>query len=203
MKVLFWTIAVVTCIVFGVWYFGNKPEPMPAVPADATTFTDASGMFRFIYPVAFVRTSGGVDQTPDWKVGSTTLGTLLAAVTISGDFQPKTNFSDARFTVGASVATGTIATCLTEGNGGPASSTSVMIGGTQFSKIEMSDAGAGNRYETTSYRTVHDGQCYAIEYTIHSTNIDNYSPEAGITEFDKAKVEGVLEGMVQSFQFLK
>lgn len=63
--------------------------------------------------------------------------------------------------------------------------------------------GAGNYYETTSYRTVYNDECYAIEYTIHSTNIDNYSPDQGITKFDKEKITSILDAMVQSFNLIQ
>ena len=76
------------------------------------------------------------------------------------------------------------------------------IGSMKFTKITLSDAGAGNFYNTTSYRTIYHNQCYAIEYTIHSTNIGNYSPDQGITEFDQTKIVPLLENMVQSFKFL-
>ncbi len=75
------------------------------------------------------------------------------------------------------------------------------INGVTYTKLESSGAGAGNLYETTSYRTVHNGQCYAIEYTIHSSNIANYPTESGITAFDKAKVQNALESIVQSLSF--
>ncbi|MBI5470327.1 hypothetical protein HY968_03370 [Candidatus Kaiserbacteria bacterium] len=179
------------------------PHPTPASVATATsTFTDP-GVFRFDYPTTFTLSGKVYGETQDWKQGSTTSGALLATIMIPGDFEPQTNFSDAKFTVGTSTNPGAITTCLTEGNGAAASSTSVAINGASFSRISFDGAGAGNFYETTSYRTVHNGECYAIEYTIHSTNIGNYSPDQGIKEFDKAKVQNALEAMVQSLTFLK
>ncbi len=78
----------------------------------------------------------------------------------------------------------------------------VIIHGITYTKVTYSDAGAGNFYDTTSYRVVRHSQCYAIEYTIHSSNIGNYSPNQGISAFDEWKVQSILEGMVQSFIFL-
>ena len=77
-----------------------------------------------------------------------------------------------------------------------------MIDDHPFSKFTLNDAGAGNLYETTSYRGLFDGDCYAIEYTIHSTNIGNYSPDQGVKEFDKVKVQEELEKILDSFKFL-
>lgn len=171
------------------------------VAAATSTFTDP-GVFSFEYLTDSALSEKANAETQDWKQGSTTFGMLLATVTIGDDFEPKTNFRDAKFTVGTSTATSSVASCLTEGSG-EASSTPTTINGTTFSKIMFSDAGAGNFYETTSYRTLKGVECYAVEYTIHSTNIGNYSPDQGITEFDKVKVQGVLEATVQSFKLLK
>ena len=38
--------------------------------------------------------------------------------------------------------------------------------------------------------------------TIHSTNIGNYDPSQGISEFDKTNVTNVLETIAGSFMFL-
>ena len=75
------------------------------------------------------------------------------------------------------------------------------VNGTTYTVLCSSDAAAGNRYETTSYRVVRNSQCYVIEYTVHSTAIGNYDPSQGITEFDQAKVTGIMEGIVSSFRF--
>ncbi len=78
----------------------------------------------------------------------------------------------------------------------------VTINGQQFTKVTSSGAGAGNFYDTTSYRTIRDGDCYSVEYTIHSTNIHNYDPSQGIKDFDEPAVKNLLENIVKSFTFL-
>jgi Predicted periplasmic protein len=170
--------------------------------AGLKTFADASKTFQFMYPSMFTVTGGGVGYTLDWMNGSSQNGLVLARVTIPKSYQPNTNFSDARFTVGTSADPDAVKTCLTEGNGNPVQATKVTIKGIEYSKMAFNDAGAGNRYETTSYRALKNGQCYVVEYTIHSTNIGNYPTDSGITEFDNAAVQRVLDGMVQSFTFL-
>jgi hypothetical protein len=79
----------------------------------------------------------------------------------------------------------------------------VKLRGIPFTKFTFSDAGAGNLYETTSYRTKRGDECYVVEYTIHSSNIGMYSPDQGIKEFDKDKITKMLDRMVRSFQFLE
>ena len=130
------------------------------------------------------------------------LGLILARVDISRTFfTEKTNFGDARFTIGTSVAPGAVKNCLNFQYAEQGKMSTATISSRQFTKIQFTDAGAGNLYETTSYRTVYNNQCYAIEYIIHSSNIYNYSPDQGVKEFDKAKITSVLEGIVQSFKF--
>ncbi|MES2225850.1 MAG: MliC family protein [Patescibacteria group bacterium] len=171
---------------------------------DATQFMDSGKTFSFSYPKAFTLSGGDLGYTQSWMENATTSGLVLAKVTLPKSFQPSTNFSEAVFTVGTSPDPTAVATCLTYNpSGGPAtSSSSETINGTTYTVLHSSDAGAGNLYETTSYRTIRNSQCYAIEYTIHSTNIGNYSPDQGITAFDRDSVEGALKGIVQSFKFL-
>jgi hypothetical protein len=123
-------------------------------------------------------------------------------VHIPKSFLPNTNFGEAKFTVGTSVDPDAIKNCLISDNGNMGTTSEVTIGSRKFTKITFSDAGAGNFYDTASYRTVYNNQCYAIEYTIHSSNIQNYSPDQGIKEFDKGKITSVLESISQSFKFI-
>ena len=76
-----------------------------------------------------------------------------------------------------------------------------MINGIDFTVFHFSDAGAGNIYETTSYRTVHGGQCWAIEYTIHSSQIGNYPPKYGLQPFNEATLHDVLDRIAGTFKF--
>lgn len=164
-------------------------------------FTDGSRLFSFSYPNTFTL-SGELGFTADWRQQTTTLGMQLAKVTIPRSYQPQTNFSEGTFTIGAASDPTAVKGCLKGANGGVVSPELISINGNDFTKVTYRDAGAGNFYDTTSYRILRNDQCYAVEYTIHSTNIGNYSPDQGITAFDQAKVQGILEKMAQSFKFL-
>lgn len=164
------------------------------------TYTDPSNLFSFTYPNTG-SLSAEMGYSQDWKYGASTSGIQLAEVTIPGSVQPKTNLGDSRFTVGTSSDPAAIKSCLTENPGGSSKGTLVTINGVQFTKFTASDAGAGNLYNTTSYRTMKNGQCYAVEYTIHSSQIGNYPPSAGISAYDKTAITNLFEGMVQSFKF--
>lgn len=167
----------------------------------AKIFTDLEETFSFSFPEQFYAMGSelGLDQ---WSLNSQIPGKVLATVVIPRSFQPKTNFSEGTFTVGMSGDAAAIASCLTANNGESADG-AAKIAGVTFSKFLLSDAAAGNRYDTASYRTVRKGACYALERMIHSTAIGAYDPSQGISEFDRAKIDGILEAMVMSFRFLK
>lgn len=173
----------------------QNPEPTPT--PTTKTFTDTSNTFSFTYPAALTATNG--DSAKPWRTNTTVAGKQLATVTIPGSSQPNTNFSEATFTVGSSSNAAAVKNCTTPQNGERAKGTAV-IDGVTYTKITLTDAGAGNYYDTTNYRNVHNSQCYAVEYTIHSTNFANY-PAGTITEFDTQKVVADLESMAQSFSF--
>jgi membrane-bound inhibitor of C-type lysozyme len=167
------------------------------------TFADKSGTFSFTYPSTVSVTAGDIGYTQAWMVNATSSGLTLTKATLGKSFQPNTNFSEATLTVGTSADPSAVATCLTYNpSGGPSTAPSkVTINGTSYTVFHESDAGAGNRYDTTSYRTLRSDQCYVVEYTIHSTAIGNYSPDQGIKEFDMNAVANIMDDVVQSFRF--
>jgi membrane-bound inhibitor of C-type lysozyme len=164
-------------------------------------FEDAGHTFTFIYPTAFMLSGGEMGYTQSWRINATTSGLVLAVVTVPRTYEPGTNFADAKFTVGVSSDPSAITLCAVAANGDIAQGQTTLNGIT-FNKFTFGGAGAGNFYDTTSYRTIYDGDCYVVEYTIHSTNIANYPPERGIKEFNKAKVQDALLGIVKSFTFI-
>jgi membrane-bound inhibitor of C-type lysozyme len=167
------------------------------------TFTDQGKTFTFNYPQEFTLAGGGIGYTEGWKTDSdTTLGLILATVTVPQSYEPKTNFGDAKFVVGTSSDAKAVSSCLTDVSGNGVKKSTATINGVKYAKFVGTDAGAGNRYETTSYRTVQNGQCYAVEYTIHYAAIENFDPSMGITAFDQNKIESALDGIMQSFTFL-
>ncbi len=167
---------------------------------DINTYIDYSKTFSFSYPNQLTLSGGDIGYSPDWRENATSLGFLLAVVNVPKSFLPNTNFGEAKFTIGTSVSPEAIKNCLVADNGGVNHGT-IIIGSNEVTKVTSTDVGAGQHYDTTSYRTIYNNQCYAIEYTIHSSNIDNYPPDQGIKEFDKSKIDGIFEDMVQSFKF--
>jgi membrane-bound inhibitor of C-type lysozyme len=167
------------------------------------TFTDQGKLFTFSYPQAFSIVGGGIGYTENWKTNTDgTLGLILAQVNVPQTYQPKTNFGDAKFTVGTSVDAKAIKNCLTDMSGSGVTKSTVTINNITYTKFVSTDAGAGNRYETTSYRTVQDNQCFALEYTIHYAELANFDPSTGVTAYNSVQVHNDLDSIVQSFNFL-
>jgi hypothetical protein len=172
-----------------------------SAPEGYTVFTDQGKTVSFSHPTEFAVMSGDNGYSSAWRFNTETLGRLVARVEVPRSFQPKTNFSGATFTVGTSSDGTAVKDCLVATNGERTNGTEV-INGVTYTKMTLTDAGAGNYYDTTSYRTLRNNQCYVAEYTIHSTNIGNYSPDQGISEFNTAAVTTLLNGMVQSVRLL-
>jgi hypothetical protein len=168
---------------------------------DLKTYTDSAKIFSFAYPQKFVLSGAEIGYSQNWSNNNSGLGLILATVTIPKSFLPNTNFGDAKFVVGTSADSKAVRNCLLPVNGETVFGQSEIINGQSFTKLSSKDAGAGNFYETLSYRTLYNNNCYSVQYTIHSTNIQNYSPDQGISEFDKTQVQNILEALVRSFKF--
>lgn len=168
----------------------------------ASHFEDTNKIFSYDYN-SFFKVIVGNNKllTPEWRLDSKQRGMLLATTVISRTFMPKTNFSDAKLTIGRSTDPTAIKNCTSVDTNGEMAKGDAKISGYSFAKFVAGDAGAGNFYDRTSYRGIVDGDCYSIEYNIHSTNIGAYGPDQGIKEFDKALIEGELEKIIKSFKF--
>jgi hypothetical protein len=212
-------IGIIALVIILIAFFAvrssNNRNPVPATDTHTSTQTDEPSVagedsrqfvdsrFTFIYPKDFAVSGSPNVKTKEWRIDTTTTGYQIAVVTIPKSYMPGTNFSDAKLTVGVSTDKAELS-----GAGCPAGvkfsetggATAVTIHGQTYTKIVRTEAAAGNLYETTSYFTVRDGDCYAIEYTIHSTNIANY-PAGQVTEFDKQKITDILDNIVKSFTF--
>jgi membrane-bound inhibitor of C-type lysozyme len=162
-------------------------------------YTDIGKSFSFAFPLNFAVEGSAVGLSPGWTALDNTSGMILARVVVPSAYAPSTNFGDAHFTVGASADPTATANCLKTPSG--ATATTTKIGDLIMTEFTAHDAGAGQRYDTTSYRTLHNDECYAIEYTIHYGVIGNYP--AGTKQFDEAALTAALDEMARSFVFLK
>lgn len=161
--------------------------------------------FSIASPIDFtINDNYSIAPVTDWRLGSNNEpGQKTLAITIPRTFEPQTNFADATLTVGKSNNQIAAANCLKADQTGPGSGTATStINGIVFSIFKSASAGAGNFYNTTSYRTLHAGSCYAVEYTVHSSQIANYPSSYNLQPFDENKVTAVLDLMVGTFKFL-
>ena len=166
------------------------------------TYENSGRTFSFTFPTSFDVVGIDPDYGPGWSAPATTTGEVLAKIAVPQSFEPGTNFGDAWFTVGTSADPRAVADCTKSLSGTEAASAPVTIGEVTYAKLEFTGVGAGNIYDTTSYRTVKDGQCYAIEYTIHYANILNY-PAGKVRRFDEQKAATALDEVARSFRFLR
>lgn len=165
---------------------------------------DHGNGFSIAYPLDFdVEDNYAEIQSTDWRLDANGVsGIKMLTITIPRAFEPQTNFADATLTVGRSENKNAVAQCLNAGqNGGVVSTSTESMNGIPFFVSNSASVGAGNYYETTSYRTLHAGQCYAIEYTIHSSQIMNYPESYDLHAFDKAEIQSVLQRIVGTFKF--
>jgi hypothetical protein len=97
----------------------------------------------------------------------------------------QTNLLEAYFLFGSSTDSQIIASCTEPISfGGPETIVGdETINGVTFTKSTGGGVGAGNIYQQTYYRAVHNGTCYEITYFIHYGNIGNYSGD--VKEFDQ------------------
>jgi hypothetical protein len=178
-------------------YYSNTAEWQTDARSDAG--------FSIAYPIDFEADDNySVAPSMDWRLGANgTPGHTFLTITIPRAFEPQTNFADAKLTVGMSQNDIAVNDCLTSDSTGlPNSSTSTaVLNGITFTVFPSADAGAGNYYQTTSYRTLHAGACYAVEYTIHSSQIGNYPPQYNLQPFNQSQIMSVLNRMVGTFQF--
>ena len=177
-------------------YYSNVAAWQADVRADAG--------FSIAYPIDFNADDNyTLAPSPNWRVGAgpDESGVVAFTLAIPRALEPQTNFADAKLTVSYAGKGPAVANCLVpDASEGPAAATSsAMLHGIPFTVFASSGAGAGNLYETTSYRALHGGRCWAVEYTIHSTQIGNYPPQYGLQPFNKAYVAEVLARIVNTF----
>lgn len=211
-KYLIWSSVLIIVPSFLGWFYflkENEPDNLDIIVNQdegilkpIIIYSNEEYGFSFDYPEQFNIFNGDELQSLPWMQNSDLPGTLLVKVELPKTLEPKTNFSEAFFTVGKSDKVSDEENCLNMSNGNAINTSKVFINGIDFVKIDYGDAGAGNFYDITSYRTIFGGECFAIEYLIHSTNIGVYSPSQGITEYDKEKIEEILKNMSNSFRFL-
>jgi hypothetical protein len=221
-----WIIVVLAFLVIA-FYVGTRFAPMPTLqpsviatttaptvvqagaeyysnPAEWQTYSDTSAGYSIAFPIDFTVTEPtSVKASTSWRMNNIdqTSGVQTFTLVVPAAFEPQTNFANAMLTVGSSQSTKALSDCLIAQNGEATSSTQV-INGSTFTIFTSSNPGAGQLYDTTSYRTTHASTCYAIEYTIHSSQLGNFPASYDLQQFDENQVDAVLNTIVGTFTFL-
>jgi hypothetical protein len=166
-------------------------NPLPYPDVEVLSYQNISYNFRFNYPNDFSFV------TPSYA----NLEDKIVQIQVPKSTYGNTNFGDADFYVSAVYAK-SLQDCLKlnlpEGSTGFVDSDKVSINGVSYYKTAGNGAGAGNFYESKTYRTYHNDFCLEIGQTIHTSNIGNYTPGT-VTEVDKNPVWQKLDGIMQSF----
>lgn len=167
---------------------------LPATAADSTkSYKDRHGFSLRIPSTASVETdtqeNGQLDMIPDAAV----------VVSLNPNEFKGTNLGNASVSVGVSIDPTIVAACSADKLAqGEKPAGSEMLGGVKFTRFTFEDAGAGNRYNSTVYRTTSGGNCYEVVEFLHWAPIENFSP-GSVKEFDRAKIEAELHAIARSF----
>lgn len=130
--------------------------PTPAPLATSTT-PDLSGSSiytngEFGFAVVYPATDTITETFSPWRVNAIATGTPLLAVTESGGI----------VRIGASANAKELKTCITVGSS-EKTLPDMRLGSTTFKVFVHDQLGTENQTRITSYRTMHEGSCMAIE----------------------------------------
>lgn len=171
--------------------FEQKSTSQTSAQIGLLTYSNQEYKFQFNYPPEFSSTNSNYAN----------LDKKIVQFGLPSSAFPKTNFSDAGFSVSVAPAK-TLDQCLAmnppEGNKG--FNSSEIINGISFSEADGSGAGAGNLYESKIYRTFADSLCFEIAETIHTSNINNFDPGT-VTEVNKDVILNKLRSILLTFKF--
>jgi hypothetical protein len=126
----------------------------------------------------------------------------IALELVDSQFYVNTNLIEAYLLFGSTNESSTVESCTQPVSFGGEENVvgEVNINGNKFVRSEGAGVGAGNTYEQIYHRMALNGYCYEVTFFFHYANIGNYSPDAGIKEFDRTallqRFESVLSTLV-------
>lgn len=217
-------VLILLCIAGGtVWYLVTTHNQAVGQPAAVATSTDTlftgdaiytNGTYGFAlrYPEASeVEYSFSPDQRvgTSWRVnaGPDSTGTALVSIvpfaTKSEDSYPRYYYTFVR--VGVSTDKSTVASCTKLGkNQGETALPDEYIGGTTWKVFSFESAGMMQYVRGVSYRTVYEGNCFAMEKILSASSYRDDPPSPkDIADADLEKHYLELDGIVHSFIFAR
>jgi hypothetical protein len=212
-------LAIIGVIWFGYYHeHTQKLAAATAVGRAATTtpltglsiYTNGTYGFSIFYP-----SQDPVETTFDeqyhlpgtWRVNALQDATGTPVIAIVG-YQTKSSSSYPRYfesevRIGVSSDPKEVAACETTGNGETALP-SVSINGVSWKAFTLQDDGMMQYLSGMSYRTVHDGSCYALEQIETGSSYQDDPPSsADISEATLTQHYKDLTSIVQSFSFAR
>lgn len=159
---------------------------------DWETYTDVQSRFDFNF-------SPYMAQTPSRDPYNQLTDVIVAYSTDRSAYQAVNYTQSAWFVVSSQPISE--AACYEPINGGQlAFAEEATIGATAFKVARATDAGAGNRYEQTLYRTYLNATCFEIATTLHyASDFTDIDEEAMNASQDEIRM--MFEDMVQTFRF--
>lgn len=163
---------------------------VPDVP-QPLNYSNSDYDFSFSYPERDVfKTDAGYQYVTN---------NSLARVDLPESDFVGTNLGEASFIVGASGDKKVIDACLKPAPEEKSTTSTENVNGTEMKVFDGVGVGAGNIYETKSYRAVKNGFCYEATLLMHSGNIGNYPPGT-VKEFDHIKALNGLKDILNTFK---
>jgi hypothetical protein len=192
-----------TALILSVFIFlkGCKSDSPDKNGRELHHFSDKQSQLSITYSSELKLVHKSVADTGGWSHLSQKPGYLAVQLRLPSSFQPETNFSGATVTVGWSENQQQVQDCFDLPALHIFKADTIQKRGETFRYVRFGEAGAGNFYLTTQYRTRKWERCYSIESVVHSTNIHNYSAEAKISEFDSLQVHSVLQSVINGLIF--
>lgn len=198
------------------WYFGMRKEPKAPAPETPIAeiplsegqaiYTNGEEGFLIAYPerAKVSETFSNAHLTSAWSVSTTLPGSALLEIltyTRSSDTSyPR--YYDTLVRLGVSRDQAAVRACTDLGNG-EAKGEDRVIGDTTWKSFTYQDAGMMKYVTATSYRTIHNGACYALEEIIagsvyrEGTSADDVPEEALRLEAQK------LRDITETFRFAR
>lgn len=182
-------------------------SPVPAVAASAgrtPRFASTRWGFSIDDPAGWqVRRGfhGGYLASDTWKTYAApdSQGTAVVALTVPGS----NHVTAAEIRIGASRSPEEVARCTKPSSAVRSGSVAqVTIHGTRFTRFDSGDAAMSHYLNVRSYRTVHDGTCYAIDLVVFGTNPEVYSPPA-TPPFTREQAFARMQRLLQGFRFTR
>ena len=213
MKKSLWAVIIVLVVVVGIAAYIGILNPLstqaPQNPITVTPDTPAD-IFPGLASVQYTNTAEGFSmyrptttesKTENFESYLPLTQTPIVAFTIPNTMFEKTNLAEAGVYVGATTSPLITSLCnIADTSEGETATSTRTINDVTFSVFTSNDAGAGNYYDRTAFRTLRNGTCYEVVEVLHSAQIGNF-PEGTVSPFNRDEIVGYLEGMVNTFEF--